>query len=75
VDSVNTTVAAMNAQAPWITFIDVNPTVFDAAGMVRGELYRPDSLHYVPAAYDGFTAVIKPVLEQAWAKRMGAAPR
>ncbi len=75
VDSVNTTVAVMNAQAPWITFIDVNPTVFDAAGMVRGELYRPDSLHYVPAAYDGFTAVIKPVLEQAWAKRMGAAPR
>ena len=73
VDSVNTAVAAMNAQAPWISYIDINPTVFDAAGTVRGELYRPDSLHYIPLAYDGFTAVIKPVLEQAWAKRSGAA--
>lgn len=75
VDSVNTAIAAMRAGSPWLSYIELNPTVFDAAGKVRGELYRPDSLHYVPAAYDRFTAVIKPVLEQAWAKRAGAVPR
>lgn len=69
VDSVNTAIAVMNAQSPWVFYIDLNPTVFDAAGQVRGELYRPDSLHYLPSTYDRFTAVIKPVLEKAWAHR------
>lgn len=69
VDSVNTAIAAMNAQSKWVSFIDINPAVFDAGGQVRGDLYRPDSLHYLPPAYDRFTAVIKPVLEKAWANR------
>ena len=59
----------MNAQSKWVSFIDINPAVFDAGGQVRGDLYRPDSLHYLPPAYDRFTAVIKPVLEKAWANR------
>ena len=52
-----------------VSFIDRNPTVFDAARQVRGELFRPDSLYYLPPTYDRFTAVMKPALEEAEAIR------
>jgi len=70
VDSTN---AAMSRYAKtrstWVRTIDLNPVLFDAQGQIRGELFRPDSLHFVPPAYTEFTAVIKPALEKAWTKR------
>lgn len=66
VDAANALVRDYCAQDPRLGFIDVNPAVFDRAGRPRTELYLPDQLHYLPPAYDGFTAIIKPVLESCW---------
>lgn len=49
-------------------FIDVNPALFDRDGKPRLELYLPDKLHFQEPAYVAFTAIIKPVLSQVWAK-------
>jgi hypothetical protein len=69
VDSVNTAMRAYITRASNIEYIDLNPVLLDAKGETRGELYRPDSLHYVPSTYDLFASVIKPVLQRAWAAR------
>ena len=52
-------------------YIDLNPVLFDRAGNVREELFRPDKLHFRPesTAYTEFAAVVKPVLTKAWAAR------
>lgn len=69
VDSINAQMRQYGARAKNFEFIDVNPTLLDAKGEVRGELYLPDSLHYRPEAYVLLTNVIKPVLQHAWAAR------
>ncbi len=69
VDSTNAAVARYaTAHSSYIRTIDLNPVLFDGTGNPRGELYRPDSLHFLPPAYVEFTAVIKPVLTKAWAQ-------
>ena len=57
---------ALAATTPHLKYIDLNPVLFDAKGEPRVEPYRPDGLHFFPPAYDLFTAIIKPVLTQAW---------
>jgi hypothetical protein len=47
-------------------YIDLNPVLFDKEGKPRLELYRDDKLHFRDPAYVEFTAVIKPVIEEAW---------
>ena len=69
VDSVNATLKATAARSSYITYLDLNPVLFDRTGAVRSELYKPDSLHFLPPAYVEFTAIIKPALEQAWANK------
>ncbi len=69
VDSANALVAQYVTRHSFAHSIDLNPVLVDATGNVRGALYRPDSLHFVPSTYNEFAAVIKPVLERAWAKR------
>ena len=66
VDEVNADMKALAATTPHLRYIDLNPVLFDAKGEPRVELYRPDGLHFFPPAYDLFTAIIKPVLTQAW---------
>jgi hypothetical protein len=66
VDAVNADLKARSATTPHLKYIDLNPVLFDAKGEPRGELYRPDGLHFFPPAYDLFTAIIKPVLTEAW---------
>lgn len=68
VDAANALIRDYCAVAPGLTFVDANPVTHDAKGEARLELYRGDKLHFKPAAYAGFTAIIKPVLEQAWAE-------
>jgi len=46
----------------------VNPALVDAAGEPRLELFQKDLLHVQPAAYDAFAAILKPLLEKAWAE-------
>ena len=69
VDSVNAQMRRYAASATHIEYIDINPPLLDARGNVRGALYLPDSLHYVPGAYALFTDVIKPVHMRAWSAR------
>lgn len=69
VDGVNRAMQAYAETAPNLEFIDVNPALFDGRGEPRLDLYVPDRLHLTPAAYEAFTAIIKPVLERAWATR------
>lgn len=66
VDAANRLIRDYCATDPRLGFIDLNPAVFDQAGQPRLDLYLEDKLHYLPAAYDGFTAIIKPVLERTW---------
>lgn len=73
VEAANALIRAFCASDPRMEFIDVNPAVFDREGRPRLELYRDDLLHYLPPAYDGFAAIIRPVLERTW-REMTAPP-
>lgn len=67
VDAANALIRDFCASDGRLGFIDVNPAVFTSDGQPRMELYRDDKLHYHPPAYEGFTAIIKPVVEKTWA--------
>ena len=67
VDAANRFAQEYCAKDKALGYIDVNPALFDAAGQPRLELYQADKLHFKAPAYDAFTAIIRPVLEQAWA--------
>ena len=69
VDSVNARMRRYTESARNIEYIDINPPLLDPRGEVRGTLYLPDSLHYVPGAYVLFTDVVRPVLMRAWSER------
>ena len=47
----------------------VNPTLVDARGEPRLDLFMPDQLHLRPPAYEAFARILKPVLERAYANR------
>lgn len=74
VDHYNGLVRAYCAATPHHTFVDVNPALVDPDGRPRIELYKEDKLHFYPPAYEAFTAILKPVLEQVWAEANSAAP-
>lgn len=69
VDRTNQLVRSFSARTPNRFFLDANGVVADAKGEPQAPLYRPDGLHYVPAAYDRIVAVVKPVLQEAWRKQ------
>ena len=71
VDAVNAEMLSAAATTPHLRYLDLNPVLFDIHGEPRAELYRPDGLHFFPPAYDAFTAIIKPVLIDAW-QQLGA---
>ena len=66
VDRYNTLVRDYCAATPGHTFIDINPALFNAEGKTRLELYQDDKLHFRPAAYVEFAAIIKPVVTRVW---------
>jgi lysophospholipase L1-like esterase len=69
VDAANALVRGYADSVAFVDYVDVNQALFDARGAPRGELYRPDSLHFVPAAYDEFARIIKPVVTRLWEER------
>ena len=70
VDAVNARVRdSFTKEFAHLSYIDVNPALFDDHGKARVELYLPDMLHFKPPAYVAFTAIVKPVLTKAWASR------
>jgi lysophospholipase L1-like esterase len=70
VDAVNARVRDdFTKELAFLSFVDLNPALFDAAGKARVDLYLPDMLHFKPPAYVAFTQILKPVLTKAWAER------
>ena len=45
-----------------VRFIDIAPSMLDAQGKPRPELFRPDGLHMLPAGYALWIAALKPLL-------------
>jgi lysophospholipase L1-like esterase len=68
VDHYNALARAYCAATPHRHFVDLNPALVDANGHPRLDLYKPDKLHFLPPAYEAFTAILKPVLERLWAE-------
>jgi lysophospholipase L1-like esterase len=70
VDAVNARVRdGFTKEFSFLSYVELNPALFDAAGKARLELYLPDMLHFKPPAYVAFTEILKPVLTKAWAAR------
>ena len=67
VDDVNHQVELYAQKNRRVEYVDVNPVLFDNAGMPRLELFLSDRLHFRPQAYEEFTQVLKPVLTRALA--------
>jgi lysophospholipase L1-like esterase len=65
VDEVNNQMRKYATIHPHITYVDVNPVLFDTNGKPRFDLYMPDELHLRPPAYERFAKILKPVLTQA----------
>ena len=68
VDAANALVRDYCTVTPRLTFLDLNPATHDEKGEPRWELYRDDRLHFKPAAYVGFAAALKPILQSTWAE-------
>ncbi len=70
VDAVNARVRdSFTKEFGYLSYVELNPALFDAAGKARVELYLPDMLHFKPPAYVAFTEILKPVLTRTWASR------
>ncbi len=70
VDAVNARVRdSFTKEFAYLSYVELNTALFDAAGKARVELYLPDLLHFKPPAYVAFTEILKPVLGRAWAAR------
>jgi len=69
VDAANRMAQRYSERTAKLGYIDVNPALFGPDGEPRAELYLPDNLHFKAPAYVAFTAIIKPVLENALAAR------
>jgi lysophospholipase L1-like esterase len=66
VDAVNAEISAYAARNHQVTFVDINPAVFDGHGNPRLDLYQHDRLHYKPQAYAAFTRLLRPFIEELW---------
>ena len=50
-----------------LTYVDVNPALFNADGSSRLEFFMNDRLHLRAPAYEEFARILKPVLVKALA--------
>lgn len=66
VDEVNRQIQKYASGHPRVEFVDVNPVLFNADGSSRLDLFMGDQLHLRPKAYEGFAAILKPVLTRAF---------
>lgn len=66
VDHYNALARAYCSATAHHAFVDINPALVNADGHPRLDLYKSDKLHFHPAAYESFAAIIKPVLVRLW---------
>lgn len=71
VEDANERVRTYAARTPSRGYIDLHPALESEPGQPRMDLYLPDRLHYRPPAYDRMAAIVRPVIEQAWAEVTG----
>ncbi len=49
-----------------LSYVDINPVLFNANGTVKGELYTKDSLHLNAQGYREYAKVLKPFLQKKY---------
>ena len=67
VDDVNRQIQKYAAANGRVTYVDVNPALFNGDGSSRLEFFMNDRLHLRAAAYEEFARILKPVLVKALA--------
>lgn len=74
VDAVNREMERYSRATKNVSYIDLNPVLFDARGRLRTELFLPDQLHFRPGstAYPEFAQIVKPILTKAWEGGVGS---
>lgn len=68
VDDANARVQAYSSRVRDRGFIDLHAALESAPRQPREDVYLPDRLHYLPAAYERMSAVVRPVVATAWAE-------
>ena len=66
VDSTNKLIEQYCQETANLEYIDVNSVLFDSTKKPRVECFESDRVHLKPLAYQEFSKIIKPVLENAW---------
>jgi len=66
VQEANAKVKTMCEADKRLAYVDIAPAILDAEGKPRPELFVEDRLHLNADGYRSITALIKPVVEQAW---------
>ena len=66
VDAANSLIKQYADATSYLEFINVNHALFDDLNQPRLDLFMSDRVHFKPAAYQAFTEIIKPVLQDAW---------
>ena len=49
-----------------LSYVDINPVLFNANGTVKRELYTKDSLHLNPQGYREYAKVLLPFLKKKY---------
>jgi lysophospholipase L1-like esterase len=68
VDEANAGIKSYAEKSDRVVYAELNTALFDEKGNPRLDLYQNDQLHFKPAAYEEFTKIIKPILQQLWEK-------
>ena len=63
--TANARVQALCESDPRLAFVDISPTLLDENGEPRPDQFVDDQLHIRPEVYAEWTALIRPVVEQA----------
>ncbi len=66
VDDINKRLRALAADAPDLTYVDVNPSLETATGEPLPDCYVADKLHMSPEGYQRISSVLLPVLKAQW---------
>lgn len=72
-DAVNAKVKAMTAARRDLTYVDIVPSMLDAAGQPK-DIFIADGLHMTPEGYRLWTEVVRPVVEREMARKSACAP-
>lgn len=66
VDAANDLINKYCEETTYLEYIEVNHILVDPTGKPRLDMFESDLVHLKPIAYQEFTKVIKPILEDAW---------